>query len=176
VLWFQGVVNTLIPLSRLSVASMLRQCRIFQSENNRIDQSTSYISYIIKIRTFMLPTRIRPVYTACMASIASRSSAHRVPITDGRSAEARYLRRVRGELIAQCGGTPTATQHMLIDCIASVSLRINLLDSDVSEHTGREYLDLTVTLAQLLAQLGVQPAAAPSSIMPAISSQHEVAA
>jgi hypothetical protein len=85
---------------------MFRQCRIFQSENNRIDNSTSYISYIVKIRTFMLPTRIRGVYTARMAHIAARSHRDRLPMTDGRSAEARYLRRIRAELIAQCGGTP----------------------------------------------------------------------
>ncbi|MFL5253940.1 MAG: hypothetical protein ACJ8AI_13795 [Rhodopila sp.] len=95
---------------------------------------------------------------------------------DGRTREARLVKRLRNDLIAQCGGTVSASQRLLIDRIASLSLRINLLDSDVSEHTGREYLDLTVTLAQLLAQLGVQPAAAPSSIMPASSPQHEVAA
>jgi hypothetical protein len=84
---------------------------------------------------------------------------------DGRTREARLVKRLRNDLIAQCGGTVSASQRLLIDRIASLSLRIHLLDSDTSVHTGCEYLDLTVTLAQLLAQLGVQPAASVSSIM-----------
>ncbi|MFL5282486.1 MAG: transposase, partial [Rhodopila sp.] len=59
----------------------------------------------------------------------------RLPIGDGRSAEAQYAKRVRNELIAQCGGTVSASQRLLIDRIAS--LRIHLLDSDTSGHTGR---------------------------------------
>lgn len=93
---------------------------------------------------------------------------------DGRTREARLVKRLRNDLIAQCGGTVSATQRLLIDRIASVSLRINLLDSDVPEHNGREYLDLTVALAQLLAQLGVPPVAPVSSIVPA--RQREAAA
>jgi hypothetical protein len=82
----------------------------------------------------------------------------RLPITDGRSAEAQYKRRIRNELISQCGGTVSTSQRLLIDRIASLSLRVHLLDNDTSVSTGREYLDLTVTLAQLLAQLGAHPA------------------
>jgi len=104
-----------------------------------------------------------------MASIASRLSANRVPVTDGRSAEARFLRRIRADLSLQCGGKPTATQHMLIDRIARLSLRIHALDYDPALSCSDEYLGLTRVLAELLAQLGVQPAAAPSSVMPANS-------
>ena len=101
-----------------------------------------------------------------MPQIEPASRHGRLPIGDGRSAEAQYAKRVRNELIAQCGGTVSASQRLLIDRIASLSLRIHLLDSDTSVHTGREYLDLTVTLAHLLAQLGIPPAAPVSSIMP----------
>src|SRR4051794_37639548 len=94
---------------------------------------------------------------------------------DGRTREARLVKRLRNELIAQCGGTVSASQRLLIDRIASLSLRVHLLDSDVPEHTGRECLDLTVTLAHLLAQLGVPPASPVSSIMPC-PPQHVVAA
>jgi hypothetical protein len=144
--------------------TMHRQCRIFQSENNRTDKPTNYISYIVKIRTFMLRTRIRHVYTPCMAHIAARSHLDRLPMTDGRSAEARYLRRIRADLIAQCGGTPTATQFLLIDRIAALSSRVRTMDCDpLSVHSTREYLDATATLGQLLTQLGVQ-AAPPANI------------
>jgi hypothetical protein len=105
--------------------------------------------------------------------IEHHSRHGRLPVGDGRSTEAQYVKRVRNALIAQCG-KPTASQRLLIDRIASLSLRIHLMDCDVPEHTGREYLDLTVTLAHLLAQLGVQPAA-PTSIMPC-PPQHVVAA
>jgi hypothetical protein len=110
-----------------------------------------------------------------MAQIEPVSRHGRLSLGDGRSAEAQYAKRVRNELIAQCGGTLTATQRILIDRIASLSLRIHLMDCDVPEHTGREYLDLTVTLAHLLAQLGVPPASPVSSIMPC-PPQHVVAA
>jgi hypothetical protein len=106
---------------------------------------------------FLLSTRARPVYTRGMASIASRLSANRVPVTDGRSAEARFLRRIRADLSLQCGGKPTAIQYLLIDRIAQLSLRIHALDHDpLSGYSTREYLDATATLGQLLTQLGVQ--------------------
>src|SRR4051812_12626684 len=104
-----------------------------------------------------------------MPQIGTISSTDTRTKRDGRTREARLVKRLRNDLIAQCGGTVSASQRLLIDRIASLSLRIHLLDSDTSVHTGRAYLDLTMTLAQLLAQLGVQPAAAPSSIMPASS-------
>jgi hypothetical protein len=49
-----------------------------------------------------------------MALITATSHAGHLPISDGRSAESRYLRRVGTALIAQCGSTPSASQKMLI--------------------------------------------------------------
>src|SRR4051794_144519 len=115
---------------------------------------------------FLLSTRTRPVYTCGMASIASRLSANRVPVTDDRSAEARFLRRIRADLSLQCGGKPTATQHMLIDRIARLSLRIHALDYDPALSGSDEYLGLTRLLADLLTHLGVQPAAPISNFVP----------
>jgi hypothetical protein len=88
---------------------------------------------------------------------------------DGRTREARLVKRLRNELIAQCGGTVSASQRLLIDRIASLSLRINLLDNDLSARDTGEYVRATATLAQLLAQLDAQPSAARSSIMSANS-------
>jgi hypothetical protein len=96
-----------------------------------------------------------------MARIEPISRPGRLPVGDGRSAESQFLRRVRAGLAEQCGGTPTATQHLLIDRIAVLSLRIQLIDNDPMLPDRVEYLDLTKLLAVLLAQLAGHPA--PSS-------------
>jgi hypothetical protein len=104
-----------------------------------------------------------------MRQIEPSSRHERLPVTDGRSAEARFIRRVTTELLAQCGNAPSASQRLLIDSIAQLSLRINLLDNDLSARDTGEYVRATATLAQLLAQLDAQPSAARSSIMSANS-------
>jgi hypothetical protein len=64
------------------------------------------------------------------------------------------LRRTRAGLSAQCGGAPSASQRLLIDRIAVLSLRVQLIDRDPMLPDRVEYLDLTRLLADLLAQLG----------------------
>src|SRR5690349_15619323 len=94
-----------------------------------------------------------------MAPIATTSPTDRLPITDGRSADARFVKCLRADLIEQCGGSPTASQRLLIDRIAILSLRIRLVDADPNLPDRIEYLDLTRLLADLLAQLGAPPPA-----------------
>src|SRR4051795_6899757 len=93
-----------------------------------------------------------------MAFITATSTPGRVPVTDRRSAGARFLKRVRAALIDQCGGNPSASQRLIIDSVASLSLRIRVLECDPSEYAGREYPDAPRLLADLLVQLGLQAA------------------
>jgi hypothetical protein len=101
-----------------------------------------------------------------MANVAAGSRPDRLPITDGRSAEACFSRRITADLIAQVGGAPTATQRLLIGRIASLSLRVHLLDQDPELSDRDEYLGATRLLAELLGQLDV-PAPASLHSMPA---------
>jgi hypothetical protein len=94
-----------------------------------------------------------------MAPITATSHTDRLPITDGRTTDARFIKQLRADLIEQCGGSPTASQRLLIDRIAILSLRIRLVDADPNLPDRIEYLDLTRLLADLLAQLGAPPAA-----------------
>ena len=73
----------------------------------------------------------------------------------------------------QCGGAPSATQRLLIDRIAVVALRVQLIDRDPLLPDRDEYLELTKLLAALLAQLGGQCPASSIVHRPPI---HEVAA
>jgi hypothetical protein len=93
------------------------------------------------------------------------SSRHvRLPIADGRSAEAQYLRRIRADLRQHVGGAPTIAQRLLIDRIAHTTLRLHGLDREPMLIDNGEFLELSRLLAELLAQLGGQPAAPKSSI------------
>jgi hypothetical protein len=69
----------------------------------------------------------------------------------------------------------TATQHMLIDRIARLSLRIHALDYDPALSGSDEYLGVTRLLAELLVHLGVPPGSPIATIMPRLP-QREAAA
>ena len=79
---------------------------------------------------------------------------------DGRSADGRFLRRVRAELALHCGGKPSATQHALIDRIAWLRLRIAAMDSNsasakpMTECDSRTYLAWVGTMSRLMRELG----------------------
>jgi len=79
---------------------------------------------------------------------------------DGRSADGRFLRRVRADLALHCGGKPSATQHALIDRIAWLRLRIAAMDSrtasakQMTECDSRTYLAWVGTLSRLMRELG----------------------
>jgi hypothetical protein len=86
-----------------------------------------------------------------------------LPIADGRSSEANFVRRLRASLAEQVGGSPNASQQILIDRVATLALRVRLIDANPDLPDRVEYLDLTRLLAELLAQLGAQQA--PSTTM-----------
>src|SRR3954452_15297826 len=91
-----------------------------------------------------------------MPSVAATSHADRLPVTDGRSAEAQYLRRIRDELRQHVGGAPTIAQKLLIDRVAHVALRLHALDCEPMLPENSEYLEMTRLLGELLAQIGAQ--------------------
>src|ERR1700735_4999748 len=64
-----------------------------------------------------------------------------------------------------CGGSPSATQRMIIDPAAMLTLRLHLMDRQVvqnevmSERNGRKHLAWSAALTRLLRQLGLEGAA-----------------
>ena len=88
---------------------------------------------------------------------------------DGRSREAQFLKRRRAELIAHCGGAPTAPQRALIERAAWLSLRCAQLDEklaagELTEHDTRAVLAWSNTLTKTLKALGPPRAAPPPSL------------
>lgn len=82
------------------------------------------------------------------------------------------MRRVRDELTAHVGGKPSATQRLLIERCATLSLKIHLMDRAelqsefTSEKNAREYLVWTNVLSRILRQIGMKGAPEqPPSIM-----------
>ena len=79
---------------------------------------------------------------------------------DGRSADGRFLRRIRTELTRHVGGKPSATQHALIDRIAWLRLRIAAMDArtasarQMTELDSRTYLAWVGSLSRLMRELG----------------------
>ena len=91
-----------------------------------------------------------------MAPTAASSHAKPLPITDRRSAEAKYLQQVRDELRAHVGGAPSIVQRLLIDRAAHTTLRLHGLDVEPVLPDNTEFLGLSRLLLDLLLQLGVQ--------------------
>ena len=92
-------------------------------------------------------------------SIASPGRLH------GNSAERRAAARLRADLIAHCGGRPSATQMAMIDQATELKLRLSVMDQDVirtsrrSAHASRDYLAWSNSMVRLLRQLGLKGAA-----------------
>lgn len=86
----------------------------------------------------------------------------KVPSTDGRSIDGRFLRRVREQLSAHCGNAPSVTQRALIERAAWLSLHVARFDvmalaaGGLSDHATRQYLSYSNSLGRLLRQLGLQ--------------------
>lgn len=86
---------------------------------------------------------------------------------DGRTREGRLMRRVRSELTAHVGGRPSATQRMLIERSATLSLYVTMLDRKamqggaMTEHDSRTYLAWSNSLTRTLRELGVDRSASP---------------
>jgi len=64
---------------------------------------------------FRVAFKVRNAVDGHMPHFESSSRHGRLPVTDGRSAEAQYIKRVRNELIAQCGGTVSAEVDGLLE-------------------------------------------------------------
>lgn len=82
---------------------------------------------------------------------------------DMRSKEGLILRKIRAELTAHVGN-PSATQRILIERAAVLSLQIAMLDArhasgGLTPHDQREYLAWTNALTRLMRQLGQKGAA-----------------
>jgi hypothetical protein len=118
--------------------------------SNRLHRSQRKATALVRTRT-----RIGPY---------SRHGA--VAKLDGRSREALFLKRRRVELVAHCGGAPTATQQAHIERACWLALRIAQLDEKLAagtltEHDTRAYLAWTNTHRLIMRELG--PAAAAKS-------------
>lgn len=103
-------------------------------------------------------------YTADMAHLPPYSRPNALAKIDGRTREARLMREARAELVAHVGGTPSATQRVLIERAVQLTLQIAMLDAKqagggLTEHDGRTYLAWTNTLTRLMRQLGMTGAA-----------------
>jgi hypothetical protein len=84
---------------------------------------------------------------------------------DGRTREARQLRAVVADLTAHVGGSPSATEKLLIDRLARVYLRLALFDQKLeagtfTDHDGRVYGALHTAIRLMTRQLGMKPAGA----------------
>jgi hypothetical protein len=105
-----------------------------------------------------------------MRQLRPHSRPDKLQIVYGRRSEAQLMKRVRNDLTAHLGGRPSATQRMIIDRCATLSLRIHLMDraelqsNFLSEKNAREYLCWTSALSRLLRMLGLEaaPERAPS--------------
>ena len=92
------------------------------------------------------------------------SRPHTLQKLDQRTREAALLRRVRAELTAHVGGNPSATQRMLIDRLAKVSLRLELYDrkfalgEPITDHDSRTFAALHSACRLMLKQLGMKAA------------------
>jgi hypothetical protein len=99
--------------------------------------------------------------------IGPYSRPHRLRKLDGRSREARYLRRIESELIAHLGGTErvNAAQRILIERLAVDLLRLELLDGkvatgDLTEADGRIAHALRGSVRLALRDIGLEGATA----------------
>src|SRR5689334_10768935 len=84
---------------------------------------------------------------------------------DQRTREAALMRRVRKELTAHVGGSPSAVQRQLIERAAMLTLHVAMFDRRAIEDGGlsdrdrREYLAYSNALERALRHLGIKAAA-----------------
>lgn len=75
-----------------------------------------------------------------MPALAPSSSPATLAKLDGRTKEARLVRQVRRDLLAQVGGNPTAVQRALIERAVQLHLQVANMDRRTAE--GRAMTDL----------------------------------
>lgn len=89
---------------------------------------------------------------------------------DQRTKEARLIRETRAALVEHVGGHPSATQRALIERICQLTLRVESMDRKFArdgvqtDHDSKVYLAWSNSLGRTLAQLGMQPTAAPAKV------------
>jgi hypothetical protein len=100
-----------------------------------------------------------------MPRIGPHSRPDKLQIVDGRLAEAKLMASVRAEVTQHLGGKPSATQKILIDRAAALSLRVHLMDREsarsggMSERNGRQYQAGSNSLTRVLNQIGFKAVA-----------------
>jgi hypothetical protein len=93
---------------------------------------------------------------------------------DGRTREARLVKRLRNELVAHIGGAPSVMESAAIDQVCEIALRIAIGGAqDI-----RSYLDASARLTLLLQDLGVTSETGGERVNTSImrGQYHEVAA
>ena len=97
-----------------------------------------------------------------MRQIGPHSRPHRLAVIDGRRAEAKLMKQFRADMVAHCGGQPSATQTALIDRAAILHLRLVLMDREslegMTDRNARMYLAFSNSLARTLRQIGMKGA------------------
>ena len=93
------------------------------------------------------------------------SSPARLLKLDQRKREARLMRETKAALLAHVGGSPSATQAVLIDRAVMLTLQLALMDAKqaagtMTQHDGRQYLAWCNTLTRLMRQMGLDAAPA----------------
>lgn len=73
---------------------------------------------------------------------------------------------IRRDLTEHVGGSPSATEKLLIDRLARIALRLELFerkftDGDVTDHDGRTYGALQNAFRLMIRELGLRPKALP---------------
>jgi hypothetical protein len=111
-----------------------------------------------------LTTRFDANYIGDMKPLSPHSRPDALAKRDGRTREARLLKRVYSDLISHVGGTPSATQLALIEQVAQIRIRLAAFDrryaetGTMTEHDSRTYLAWANTHARIMARLGLKPA------------------
>lgn len=98
-----------------------------------------------------------------MPAIGPYSSNDELAKLDGRTREARLLKKTRQDLTRLIGGNPSVAQKMIIDQAAWLTVHVNLMNvksaeegGALSERDGRQYLAWSNSLTRLLRQLDAQ--------------------
>lgn len=97
-----------------------------------------------------------------MSRLAQSQAAVRVPPEDGRSADARFLRRAKAALSQQIG-EPTATQGAIIEQAAWLQLYLRKLNESALANGGvqaelqaKQYVSYSESLMRALTRLGLE--------------------
>ncbi|WP_376094602.1 hypothetical protein ACE7GA_01450 [Roseomonas sp. CCTCC AB2023176] len=97
-----------------------------------------------------------------MSAMGAYAGLARLSDMDLRTRHGRILRGVRAELVAHVGGTPSATQRLLVERAAQLTLRVAIFDDRLAEggaltdHDSRQYLAWSNSLTRTLKALGLK--------------------